>query len=356
MSKHRGHRPQSTLLFMASALVILCIVEFGVFKGDRPYYPSEEGAGKFDITNSSLHAAGAIGKSGEKIESVLKDENGHDEGQTNVLNHSDQQNALHSDVAQADPSLSVAKDELIIATDENQPQWMKYAVVPPVVPEGYNKVIIIIDDLGVDRKRSLEILDLPAPITAAFLPYAKGVKSMADNASIRGHEILIHMPMEAETSKIDLGSIHLKSDMDPKEILENLDKAFHSINGFIGINNHMGSKLTQDQRAMEVVMSELYKRGLAFVDSKTISTSIAEKMAADHNVPHAGRDVFLDHDPSYEGVIASLQRVEEVAKRQGYAVAIGHPKENTIRALREWLPTLDKKKLILVPVSSVIQN
>lgn len=235
-----------------------------------------------------------------------------------------------------------------------EPPWRRYAVAAPEVPEGFSRVVVIIDDLGVDRKRSRAILELPGPLTAAFLPYATQVAPLVEEARAKGHEILIHMPMEPMGEDLDLGSIALRSDMKPAAFDAMLAQAFAAFEGYVGMNNHMGSKLTQDRGAMERLMGRLYENGLLFVDSRTIGKSVAGKVAADHAVPHIGRDVFLDHDPHYEGVVESLQRVENVARKQGIAVAIGHPKDHTIRALTEWLPTLAEKKLVLVPVSAVV--
>ena len=237
-----------------------------------------------------------------------------------------------------------------------EPLWKRNAVTAPAVPEGAGKIVIIIDDLGVDRKRSREILGLPGPLTAAFLPYANDVGAMAEEARARGHEIMIHMPMEPTDPKLDTGPVALKTEMDAATFDAMLAKAFGALDHYVGMNNHMGSRLTQDRGAMNRLMNELGKRGLLFVDSRTIGSSVAEGVAALHGVPHAGRDVFLDHTPTYEGVVERLAAVEAVARRNGVAVAIGHPKDATIKALAEWLPTLAAKNLVLVPVSAVVKT
>jgi polysaccharide deacetylase 2 family uncharacterized protein YibQ len=233
-------------------------------------------------------------------------------------------------------------------------QWQKNAVPSPAVPEGFGRVVVVIDDLGVDRKHSREILALPAPITAAFLPYADNVAPMVQDARTAGHEIVIHMPMEPTNTELDMGSLALRTGMSPAEFEAVLKKAFSVFDGYVGLNNHMGSRLTQDRGAMERLMGRLYEQGLLFVDSRTIGASVAGQVAADHSVPHAVRDVFLDHDPTYEGVMKSLKLVEDIARRKGTAIAIGHPKPDTIKALQEWLPTLADKNLVLVPVSAVV--
>ncbi len=218
------------------------------------------------------------------------------------------------------------------------------------------RVVIIIDDLGMGREKTYETIGLPGPLTLAFLPYAPQLPKVTGDARAKGHELLIHVPMEPVQRNLNPGPVALMEGMSKAEFDQNLDVIFKSFDGYVGINNHMGSKLTQDKEAMDWVMSALAERGLLFVDSKTISTSVAANEAAAYGLRFAERDVFLDHDESYEFVMQSLAHLEQVARRKGYAIAIGHPKVNTIRALSEWLPTLKDKNIQLVPVSQVVKQ
>ncbi len=236
---------------------------------------------------------------------------------------------------------------------EPEALWKKFAVqvdIPPDQP----KVVIIIDDLGMDRRRSKEIMALPPPVTLSFLPYAPKIKGLVEQGRKAGHEIMIHMPMEPMNPDLDPGPTVLRVDMPPSEFEDLLEQSLNAFEGYVGINNHMGSRLTQDKESMRIVMAHLYERGLLFVDSRTIHTSLADDIAASYRVPHAVRDVFLDHDPSLEGVQKSLRKLEAIAKKSGYAIAIGHPKANTIQALQEWIPTLQDKGIALAPISSVV--
>ncbi|MBU0799537.1 MAG: divergent polysaccharide deacetylase family protein, partial [Alphaproteobacteria bacterium] len=304
--------------------VLMLLVEFFVMRGDRPYYHDPEDA--------------VIEDTVEQLEDV-----------TAVVTPTPEIMGPYGPVLDFE-----MKPETVEQAPAPLAQWQKNAVPSPDVPEGFGRVVVIIDDLGVDRKHSREILELPAPITAAFLPYADNVAPMVADARAAGHEIMIHMPMAPTNTELDMGSVALRPDMSPAEFEAVLKKAFSVFDGYVGMNNHMGSLLTQDRGAMERLMGRLYEQGLLFVDSRTIGSSIAGQVAADHSVPHAVRDVFLDHDPTYEGVVKSLKSVEDVARRNGTAIAIGHPKPATIRALQEWLPTLTDKKLVLVPVSAVV--
>lgn len=218
------------------------------------------------------------------------------------------------------------------------------------------KIVIIIDDMGMDRRRSQRALEMPGPLTLAFLPYAPKIEGMTQEAGKRGHELLIHMPMEATDTKMNLGSISLRSGMGGAEMEAMLDKAFDSFEGYVGINNHMGSKLTQDESAMEYVMKALKERNLIFVDSKTSAKSVASDVAGFYGLAHADRDVFLDHVETPEFSRKALRQLERIAMKKGYAIAIGHPKDITLNALAEWIPTLKDRGFVLVPVSNVARR
>lgn len=216
------------------------------------------------------------------------------------------------------------------------------------------RIVIIIDDMGMDHKRSEKIMALPAPLTLAFLPYAPHVDRMAKAAKDKGYEIMIHMPMEPMNPDLDTGPMTLRTGQSDEEFQEVFDEMLAALDGYVGVNNHMGSRLTQDEMAMNRLMTALKKHGLFFVDSRTISTSIAAHVAAEHGLPYASRDVFLDHDPSVEGVENALRHVERVARTHGLAIAIGHPKDATINGLAAWLPTLKDKGFVIIPVSAAV--
>lgn len=218
------------------------------------------------------------------------------------------------------------------------------------------KIVIIIDDMGMDRKRSQRTVDLPGPLTLAFLPYAPKLDDITQAATAKGHELIIHMPMEPMDSNLNPGSIALKSGMSDADIDAMLEKAFASFKGYVGLNNHMGSRLTKDKRAMQRVMAKLKERGLLFVDSKTIGSSVASQSAAEAGLRYGDRDVFLDHQDTPAFVHAALRQTERVASKKGYAIAIGHPKDSTINALKEWLPGLKARGFELVPVSAVVHK
>lgn len=237
---------------------------------------------------------------------------------------------------------------------------MKEAVaIPKPQWDGKKKarIAIIIDDMGMAREYTRNVIDLDAPLTLAFLPYANNLLEFTEPAKRKGHQLIIHVPMEPMNSKLNLGPAGLTTSLDKDEFLRRLDEEiFTSFEGYVGINNHMGSRLTQDIKAMNWLMPVLKEKGLLFVDSKTIHTSVAAQTAHKYGVEYAERDVFLDHNEDLESVVKALMRLEELAKQNGVAIAIGHPKKNTIKALELWMPSLAERGLELVPVSDLVQK
>ncbi len=218
------------------------------------------------------------------------------------------------------------------------------------------KIAIVIDDVGMNLRQSHAAINLPSEVTLAFLPYAETVRALAKKSKNQGHEIIIHTPMEAMSSDISLGSMALRSNMDYAAFNKEFRKITDSFDGYVGINNHMGSKLTQDPEAMSYLMDELKRRGLYFFDSKTIHTSIAAETAKTYGIPHAERDVFLDHEETAEFTAKALKKLEKIARDQGSAIAIGHPKAITMEALRAWIPTLEARGFELVSLSELLVN
>lgn len=235
------------------------------------------------------------------------------------------------------------------------PAWRANAARTALIP-GMPMIGIVIDDLGLDHGRTERAMRLPAPVTLAFLPYGRRLKAETGRARATGHEILVHMPMEATGAWADPGPNVLTIAMGAAEIRARLDWALARFPGFVGINNHMGSKFTSNAAAMDVVLSELKARGLLFLDSRTATTTVAFTRARTAGIPAATRQVFLDRDLTPQGVARQLAELESRARAKGRAIAIGHPHDVTLDALEAWLATLKDKGLQLAPVSALVDG
>ncbi|MBN42728.1 MAG: hypothetical protein CL573_04470 [Alphaproteobacteria bacterium] len=247
-----------------------------------------------------------------------------------------------------------AAPEPLVASVPPRPDkatWQRYAV-PAVAAPWQPMIAVVIDDMGLDRSRSEHVVRLPAPLTLAYLAHARDLETQTVDARDAGHELLVHLPMEPGRN-VDPGPHAVLVDLSPEEINRRIEWNLSQFEGFVGVNNHMGSKATANLPTMSVVMKALRTRGLLFLDSRTTAETVAQSEAALQGIPALRRDVFLDHDPTLIAVRSVFRDVEDIARRQGHAIAIGHPKDTTIDALAEWLPDARARGFALVPISAI---
>ena len=224
----------------------------------------------------------------------------------------------------------------------------------PVNVSSQPLITIVIDDMGININHTKNISSLKYPITASFLTYATNLKSQIAKSKANGQEIMAHIPMEPQVMQ-NFTSKMLTTTMSDTEIKQNLKEMLDLFSDITAINNHMGSKFTEDKHRMTIVMEELAQRDLIFLDSKTTSHSTGAEEAKRHGVKYAERNVFLDNKDDFNYIMGQLRQTEEIARSHGHAIAIGHPKEQTYLALKAWLPTLKEKGFHLVPLSKIVQ-
>jgi polysaccharide deacetylase 2 family uncharacterized protein YibQ len=215
-------------------------------------------------------------------------------------------------------------------------------------------VAVIIDDMGVDRRRSARVTALPGPLTLSYMTYAPHAAEQAGAAHARGHELMMHMPMQP-VGDLDPGPDVLADRLPPDELRRRLAADLDRFSGYVGVNNHMGSKFTAYEPGMRIVMQALHERGLLFIDSMTTAKSVGMAEARAAGVPAARRNIFLDDVETQAAVAAQLAKAEEQAKKTGSVIVIGHPHDATIAALSAWLPGLARKGITLVPVTAVVK-
>jgi hypothetical protein len=231
-------------------------------------------------------------------------------------------------------------------------------VLPPEPqhrPQGGPELAIVIDDLGPAPALSRRAIGLPVPVTLAFLPYADDLPALTAAARDRGHEIYLHLPMEPLGSP-DPGPNAILVGLAPDELDRRLQWAFDRLPLATGVNNHMGSRATSDPETMLKVLQEVRRRGLDFVDSRTSPMSVGDGLAAQLGIPHAGRDVFLDNNPASGAILLQLGLAERQARRQGHALAIGHPYPTTLAVLESWLPEAQARGLRIVSAGELIDR
>lgn len=249
----------------------------------------------------------------------------------------------------------VSADKLIDSAPEPiDPAWTTFAATWR--EESKPKIAIIIDDLGLDESVTEQISLLQAPLTLAYLPYADNLRAQTNHVRRAGHELMVHLPMQSQRTTADPGTNALLLDLPFDEFARRLEWNLSRFDGFVGINNHMGSKLTENPGLMVRVMARLKRDGYLFVDSLTTPDSVGARAAHATNVPYIKRDIFLDNerDPNY--IRTQLAAVERIARLRGYAIAIGHPYPETLSVLEDWLKTLKFKGVTLVPISQIIHE
>ncbi len=214
------------------------------------------------------------------------------------------------------------------------------------------RVAIIIDDMGYNRRNGMRALDLPGAVTYAVLPFTPHAVNLAEEAHRRQKEIMLHAPMSnIQGTPLDPGA--LTGDMDRALFDHNLQQSLDAVPHIRGLNNHMGSRLTQNSQAMNWLMSELKQRQLYFIDSRTSPASIAWDAARQAGIATNKRDVFLDHSRDPAAIERQYQRLLRIALRTGQAIAIGHPYPETLALLEQHLPTLAQQGIELVSISTL---
>ena len=206
------------------------------------------------------------------------------------------------------------------------------------------KIAIIIDDIGYDKKISLALCNLNSNITFSVLPFAPFGKLISEKLYAKGSQVMLHLPMEpVEYPRIDPGPGAILASMSPDVLIDQLKKNIQNITHIVGVNNHMGSKLTARSDQMNQIFSILKKKNLFFVDSRTSAESQCRPSARLLKVKFARRDVFLDNNQNTEYIAGQLKKLVALAKKNGSAIGIGHPYDVTLEALSKHLPELKNK-------------
>ena len=233
-------------------------------------------------------------------------------------------------------------------------RWFAVALLVITSSLHAGTISIVIDDVGDNERLALRTLYLDKRVALSILPHTPHSRSIAMLAQQRGNDIMLHQPMESHSNNHLLGPGPILTTSSRDELRKTLKQNIKSIPGVIGVNNHMGSKLTERPTQMAWVMSELSQMDLFFMDSRTSAKSIAGKTAKDWSVPSVTRHVFLDHVDSIEAIGVQFSRLIKIAKKHGHAIAIGHPKPNTLEFLEQALATLEDTGVELIAISDYI--
>ncbi len=227
-------------------------------------------------------------------------------------------------------------------------------ITKPISPDRLPKIVIIIDDLGYDKRIADKFINLNSDLTFSILPHSPFQREIASSAHQKGYEVMLHLPMEPfEYPEINPGKGAILSSMSPDELIAQLENNLSTLPFIKGVNNHMGSKITSTSTQMYQIFSILKKKNLYFIDSRTTPKTLCKPSARLLQLPFAQRDIFLDNIQEPHAIREQLDKLIELARKHGDAVGIAHPHQTTYTVFREILPEL-KKKVKLVPASEVV--
>ncbi|MGH6984396.1 MAG: divergent polysaccharide deacetylase family protein [Stellaceae bacterium] len=235
----------------------------------------------------------------------------------------------------------------------DMPAWIRYAT--PAASGTRPRIAVVIDGLGVDHAATARAIALPPAVTLSFVAYASDLSDQTAAARRAGHELLLHVPMEPISAVAAIGSYGLGRNMPRDELVRRLRWDLGRFDAYVGVDNHMGTEFAQDTPAMRVVMDELKRRGLLYLDARAVPTAPVAVAARDFGVPYVARDIFLDGEQAAISVDARLAQLVKLARERGSAIAIGHAHDATLAALQRWLPTLSRQGVVLVPLTAVVK-
>lgn len=225
---------------------------------------------------------------------------------------------------------------------------------PPAPSQAGPRLAILIDDIGNTRRPAEQIIALDLPLAFSILPHTPHANHLASLAKARGRDLLLHLPMEANDPKWSPSPGALLLSMSNDEMVSVINQDLDSPYRTIGVNNHMGSKFSEDQVAMRVFLRAIKSRGLFFIDSLTSINSVGYALARDLGIKTAKRDIFLDNEQDMTKILAQIGRAINLARKNGSAIAIGHPYPATLEALRAAQTRLSQD-ITLVPIHELVE-
>ena len=216
---------------------------------------------------------------------------------------------------------------------------------------------LVIDDLGYSLDNGKAAIELDGDHTYAILPGAVYSRQLALHAHQHNKEVILHLPMQSISSSAAHEPDALNEAMDENQLTTNVHSLLSAVPNIRGVNNHMGSHLTEFDFFMRPVMDSIraFNPRLYFLDSRTSPRSVAQAQALDAGLSTISRDVFLDNETNLESIRLQYRIWQKKARELGSAIAIGHPFSNTLQVLRENLPESSGAYRFL-PISRLIEE
>jgi polysaccharide deacetylase 2 family uncharacterized protein YibQ len=198
-------------------------------------------------------------------------------------------------------------------------------------------------------------LKLDIPITFSILPRLDKSKDLAFEIHGRGHEVMLHQPMEPYNPSLDPGPGALYAGYESEKISNIVSGNIQDVPHVLGVNNHMGSRFTSCRQEIGETLRVVKSEGLFFVDSLTSTRSLAYKTAKKLEMPSAYRNIFLDNRPEESYILRQLYRLQKCAVQFGQAIGIGHPYPETAKALERFSTFRPYKTVSMVHASRIVR-
>lgn len=245
--------------------------------------------------------------------------------------------------------------DLIRQKNEQSQKLFHEFVKERKIEEKKAKVAIIIDDMGYQREIFEQITNFNFPVTISVLPFLPHSRLVAEMGRKKGLNVLLHLPMEPLDANANPGKGAIFTTMNEQEIRAKIIVNLEDLPDIDGVNNHMGSKATENKYVMDIVLKELKKRNLFFVDSMTSPNSIGYKLSKEMGIRTAKRDIFLDNEQNISYIYNQVMALKEFALQNGQAIAIGHPYCTTISVLSEIKSLLESAGIEIVKLEELLE-
>ncbi|MDF2566124.1 MAG: protein of unknown function YibQ [Massilibacillus sp.] len=251
-------------------------------------------------------------------------------------------------------------DQITIVADKLYVMQRKTSLTdksPPLASKGGSKakLALVIDDFGYTEEPINAYEAIDRPMTFAILPNHPYSKEAANRGYKSGRQIILHLPMEAMSSSAKVEAQTINVNISDAEIRAMVNELTEAVPHIIGVNNHQGSKATSNQHVMKVVLNELASKGLFFIDSKTIASSVAYDTAKAVGVKTGENKIFLDNSSDVDEIKRQLMQAGNIALKNGSAIVIGHARLNTAKAIKEFIPELENQGIELVFASDILK-
>ncbi len=242
-----------------------------------------------------------------------------------------------------------------VAAPQQKPQAIS---LKPIVPKPIvGRVAIIIDDCGYNLLPCEFSEKIKAPVTFSVLPGLQHSTDAAECAHQQNKEVMLHLPMEPHHNDDKYPQDYILTTAMPKsKVVKIIDEALKTVPHAQGVNNHMGSKATENKPLMTTVFSTLKKKGFFFVDSLVTEKSICQNLAASFELPFSERTIFLDNQNERDYIEGQFAQLAQIARKKGFAIAIGHARRLTLEVIKEQTEALSQEGIEFVTVHNIISK